>query len=104
MAFETLPGPELYDASTRSQSPKVRYRLARYSAAADVDLMGSMRSSTYELTSRPCIFPVANINCQSPVAPMWDRALGFKVDSTMARYLISKGISIRSRCCSNMGK
>src|SRR5690554_1861526 len=104
MAFETFPGPELYAARARSQSLKLLFKLLRYLAAASVDKSGSERSSTYELTSKPNIFPVAYMNCQRPVAPTLDFAKGLRADSTIARYFNSKGRSWRSSSSSNIGK
>ncbi len=46
MALDTLPGPELYDARARSQSPCMLYNLDRYAQAASVAAIGSIRSST----------------------------------------------------------
>ena len=46
MAFVTFPGPELYAAKAKSQSPKISYNLDRYLQAASEDFKGSLLSST----------------------------------------------------------
>src|SRR5690606_37971539 len=104
IALVTLPGPALYDASTRSQSPNILYRLDKYWHAASVAFKGSLLSSTYELTSRLYCFPVGYINCHKPVAPTLDFALGLSADSITARYFISIGTLYLAKCSSNIGK
>src|SRR5690606_27269443 len=104
MALETFPGPELYDARTRSQSPKILYILVMYCAAAALAFSGSLLSSTYESICKLYCFPVWYINCQSPVAPILETAFGFNADSTTARYFISRGTFCFARASSNIGK
>ena len=63
----TRPGPPLYDASARCQSPsKMRLSVFRYFAAAFVAFSGSDRSSMYQSCLRPFSSAVARTNCQTP--------------------------------------
>ena len=49
-------------------------------------------------------FAVKGINCHKPPAPTLDFALGCNADSTMAKYLISKGKLYFDNFSSNNGK
>ena len=104
MALFTVPGPQLYAASTICQSPNIPYKYFTYLQAAFVDSNGSFLSSVYESWFSPNIFPVGYINCHNPPAPLLDTAIGFRADSTMAKYLNSIGKLYLSNSSSNIGK
>src|SRR5688572_3893706 len=76
MARETRPGPPLYAASTRFQSPSnILLRVFRYFAAATVAFSGSERSSMNQSVLRPCSRAVGFMNCHGPFALAFDSAL-----------------------------
>ena len=80
----TVPGPPLYDASARCQSPSnIRLRRFRYFTAASVDFSGSDRSSMYQSYFSPCSTAVPRISCQNPFALARDSASALKALSTM---------------------
>src|SRR6266849_6315625 len=65
----TRPGPPLYDASTRCQSPSnMLASVERYLAAAAVAFSGSDRSSMYQSWRSPFSTPVSRMNCHTPFA------------------------------------
>ena len=72
----TRPGPPLYAARTRSQSPSnILLSALRYFAAASVAFSGSDRSSTNQSVFSPCSLAVAFMNCHGPLALFFERAL-----------------------------
>ena len=88
----TRPGPPLYDASARCQSPsKMRLSVFRYFAAAFVAFSGSDRSSMYQSCLRPFSSAVACTNCQTPRALFTDSALVLNALSISGTYARSSG-------------
>ncbi len=80
----TVPGPPLYEASARCQSPSnMSLRNLRYFTAAAVDFSGLDRSSIYQSYFRPCSTAVGRINCQNPLAFARDSASDLNALSTM---------------------
>ena len=83
MARCTRPGPPLYDASARCQSPSnIPASVVRYFAAASVAFSGSERSSMYQSCLNPFSMPVPRMNCQTPFACARDSAFGLNALST----------------------
>src|SRR5829696_2459472 len=75
-ARDTRPGPPLYAASTRFQSPSnMRLNVFRYLAAATVAFSGSDRSSMNQSVLRPCSLAVGFMNCHGPFALAFESAL-----------------------------
>ncbi len=88
----TRPGPPLYEASARCQSPSnMSPSVLRYLAAACVALAGSERSSTYQSCLRPFSFAVGRMNCHTPFALARDSALVLKALSMSGTYARSRG-------------
>src|SRR5712692_3333104 len=88
----TRPGPPLYDASTRCQSPSnMLASVERYLAAAAVAFSGSDRSSMYQSWRRPFSTPLSRMNCHTPFAFERDSALGLKALSMSGTYARSSG-------------
>src|SRR5687768_13559683 len=76
IARDTRPGPPLYAASTRFQSPSnILLRVLRYFAAATVAFSGSDRSSMNQSVFNPCSRAVGFMNCHGPLALAFDSAL-----------------------------
>src|SRR5258707_9026496 len=92
IARETRPGPPLYAARTRLQSPlNMRLRVFRYFAAATVAFSGSDRSSMNQSVLSPCSFAVGFMNCHGPFALAFDRALVLNELSMIGMYARSSG-------------
>ncbi|PYR02731.1 MAG: hypothetical protein DMF97_03845 [Acidobacteria bacterium] len=86
------PGPPLYDASARCQSPLNSFeRVFRYFAAATVAFSGSDRSSMYQSRRKPFSAAVPAMNCHTPFALTRDSALGLNALSTSGTYARSSG-------------
>ena len=68
MVRRTRPGPALYAARAKRQSPNSAKSSFRYRAAASVALIGSRRSSIQWVRLRPIMRPVCAINCHNPTA------------------------------------
>src|SRR5215218_9321827 len=91
-ARETRPGPPLYAASTRFQSPSnMLLSDFRYFAAAIVAFSGSERSSMNQSVFSPCSCAVGLMNCHGPFALAFDRALVLNELSMIGMYARSSG-------------
>ena len=86
------PGPPLYDASARCQSPlNMLASVFRYRAAATVAFSGSERSSMYQSRRSPFSAAVPSMDCQTPLAFTRYSAFGLKALSTSGTYARSSG-------------
>ena len=86
------PGPPLYDASARCQSPSnILFSASRYFAAASVAFSGSERSSMYQSWRSPFSTAVPCMNCHTPLALVRDRAFGLNALSMSGTYARSSG-------------
>src|SRR3954463_7755923 len=91
-ARDTRPGPPLYAARTRFQSPSnIRLSVLRYFAAAIVAFSGSDRSSMNQSVLRPCSLAVGFMNCQGPFALAFDSAFVLNELSMIGMYARSSG-------------
>ena len=104
MALLTLPGPALYAANARFQSPYIPNNFFKYLQAASVALTGSILSSIYEFSFNPKYNPVLYINCQSPSAPALDLTCGRNPLSITAKYFNSIGKPYSESLASNISK
>src|SRR6476620_1881707 len=92
IARDTRPGPPLYAASTRFQSPSnILLSVFRYFAAAIVAFSGSDRSSMNQSVFRPCSLAVGFMNCHGPFALAFDSALVLNELSMIGMYARSSG-------------
>ena len=92
MARCTRPGPPLYEARARCQSPSnMSFRVRKYFAAARVAFSGSARSSMYQSWVRPFSSAVPPMNCQIPRAFARESAVGLNALSTSGTYARSSG-------------
>ncbi len=79
-----MPGPQLYAAIARFQSPNCLYRLLMYRAYARVLFSGSNLSSKYPLRTSPYA-PWNGMNCHMPAAPLGFTTCSWKPLSATAR-------------------
>src|SRR5688572_29563658 len=92
IARDTRPGPPLYAASTRFQSPlNILLSVFRYFAAATVAFSGSDRSSMNQSIFRLWSFAVGFMNCHGPFALAFERALVLNELSMIGMYARSSG-------------